>query len=379
MIPKPNSSQLMDKFRQLQRDIADIKSDMTNVEDQISTKMQIIEIYNAIAQEEALQIGNGQRKENDIYFSLDADNKIVGGQYDIYGQTIHSPFKAIPEQMFNFITDNGPLYKDCASVYFLKDDVTWNQENGYKYDFCNILKHESDLSKKDVYQTFSDEWITLRVRLNHTNFYGNTACNMIELCPYFPGKFDIQDIKIFSVTQYLAEGDDLDDLGSIPDTEKGSITLSKDKENESDAYAPPYMKNVGACRFLLPDTYQIYQIDFKIRIHKVYDTYPFGLRHLYFYNAKIDTVNDYVVAVIEKDSYIESIGNTVSIGTPTGEYSNIQASQNNIEYYMAYDNGMLQHKIEASDILSRNLKKIYVKIPLFDCLTYIEFKDISLR
>jgi hypothetical protein len=373
MIQKPNSLQLMEEFHQLQKDIADIQNDLAEMENQINTKLSIINMYHAIAQNNAIQVKNGSRKKDSIYFSLDAENKIVGGQYDIYGQTIHSPFKAIPEQMFNFITENGQLYKDCASVYFLTGNTEWDKENSYRYDYCDILKHEADTSKKDVYQNFSSGNIVLRVRLNHTNFYGNTSCNMIEFCPYFPGTFDIQQIDIYSVTQYLAEGEEMD----IVDVNNGSVSLSGE-DNE------PFMKNVGACRIMLPDTYQIYQVDFSVNIHANESTYPFGLRHLYFYNAKTDKINDYIIVKIEEDTYIDSIGELINIGTPSEERTNQKADLYGIEYYMTYDNGFLQNKITPSSAqkhygLSRNLKTIYAKIPLFDCLTHIDFKDIVLR
>ena len=365
MIQKPNSSQLMQEFKQMQDDMNSIKSDLAQVEEAINTKLEIINTYHQIAQNNAMQIQYGTRKKDSIYFALDADNVIVDGNYDIYGQTIHSPFKAIPEQMFNFITEDGPLYKDCASVYFLTDNEEWNTENGYKYSYCDILKHEADLSKKDVYHTFSDSGLMLRVRLNHTNFYGNTECNMIEICPYFPGTFDITSIDIYTVTQYLSEGKDME----VPE-----ITLSN-TENENE----PYIKNVGACRFLLPETYQIYQIDFKIQIHKCESTYPFGLRHIYFYNAKIDRKNDYIIVRISQEKYIDSIGDMVSIGSPVTEWTNKQAAIFGIEYYMTYDNGLLQNKLESSEQLSRNIRTIYAKIPLFDCITHIDFEDITLR
>ena len=373
MIQKPNSLQLMEEFHQLQQNIATIQNDLAEMESQINTKLSIINMYHAIAQNSALQIQQGSRKRDSIYFSLDAENKIVGGQYDIYGQTIHSPFKAIPEQMFNFITENGPLYKDCASVYFFTDDTSWNNENSYKYEYCDILKHEADTSKKDVYCNFGSSNITLRVQLNHTNFYGNTSCNMIEFCPYFPGTFDIQRIDIYSVTQHLAEGEDMD----IVDINNGGAVL-EGEDNE------PFMKNVGACRIMLPETYQIYQIDFVIRIHLNESTYPFGLRHLYFYNAKTDTVNDYIIVKIEEDTYIDSVGELITIGTPSEEMTDRKADVYGIEYYMTYDNGLLQNKITPSSVqryfaLSRNLKTIYAKIPLFDCLTHIDFKNIVLR
>lgn len=368
MIQKSNSSQLMQEFKQLQDDMSSIKTDLAEMEEEINTKLQIINMYNQIAQNSAMQIQHGSRKKDSIYFALDADNVIVGGAYDIYGQTIHSPFKAIPEQMFNFITEDGPLYKDCASVYFLTSNTEWNQENSYQYRYCDILKHEADLSKKDVYHTFSDSDITLRVRLNHTNFYGNTECNMIEFCPYFPGTFDIQEIDIFSVTQYLAEGKEMD----IVDVDNGSISLPGEDNK-------PFMQNVGACRIMLPNTYQIYQIDFTIRIHKCGSTYPFGLRHLYFYNAKVDKKNDYIIVKINQENYIESVGDMVSIGSPTTEWTNKQAAIFGIEYYMTYDNGLLQNKLETSEQLSRNIRTIYAKIPLFDCITHIDFEDITLR
>ena len=61
------------------------------------------------------------------------------------------------------------------------------------------------------------------------------------------------------------------------------------------------------------------------------------------------------------------------------EWVNKQAAIFGIEYYMTYDNGLLQNKLEASEQLSRNIRTVYAKIPLFDCITHIDFEDITLR
>ena len=369
MIQKPNSQQLMKQFQTMQKDVDGIKQKLNEMEKQASTKLTILQTYEQIVQDRLTSfdlIPELKRKQNCVIFGLDR-NKIVGDRCDIYGQTIHAKFAALPTQIFNFNTEAGPLYKDCASVSFVDDDGTTD----YKYEYCNMLKDDADISKQDVFKLFDGESVTLRVQLNHTNFYGNTACNMIEIAPYLPGTFDIEEIRIFSVTQYLAEEENMD----IPSTEHGSAIIQ----------AP--MRDVGTCRFMLNgETYQIYRIDFKIRIHQQADgKYPFGLRHIYFYNAKMDAENDYaVVEITQPDRYIESIGSGIYVTTPFGG-QNADAEAFNIELYMLYTaDGLLQNKIQLGTPLARNLKTVYAKIPFIVdnipiTMTSICFEDITLR
>lgn len=373
MIQKPNSCQLMDEFAALQKDIADIHTDLAETTEQINTKLQIIGTYNLmLAQEMAdiKKIPEAARKKDYVIFGLEHEDKIVGGTYDIYGNTIHSAFRSLPGQVFNLITETGPLYKDCASVSFISVNDNGDEVEDYQYQYNNILKHEADPSKQDVFKNFDTENITLRIKLNHTNIYGDTNCNMIEICPYLPGSFDINAIRIYTVTQHLTEKENM----IIPD---GQITTP--------------IKNVGACRFLLNGkTYQLYQIEMDIRIHEFNKKYPFGLRHIYFYDAKMDTTDDYAVIALSQDKYIESIGKKIVLETPFGS-KEASIDEYGVEFYMTFDQNTLQNKINAGDVLARNLKTIYVKVPFSMpninninkrdpyCLTGIRFKDITLR
>ena len=386
MIQKPNSQQLMERFEAIENQMADIRNDLDTISKQIEAKIDIIKTYDKTIQNRLNDITESTQKDghfayaikeeikrtqNSIFFGLDQE-KIIGGSYDQYGQTIHPQFAALPSQIFNFITEAGPLFKDCASVSFIYDK-NGEEYTDYQYDYCNILKQEGDISKQDVFKWFPEEYVTLRIELNHTNLYGNTFCNMIELCPYLPGTFDIEQIDLYSLSQYMAEGDEM----NIVDTDQGSVTI----------HTP--MKDVGTCRFMLNgQTCQIYRADFKIRIHQQENGYPFGLRHIYFYHAQMDTENDYAVIALEQNNYIESIGDRITVMTPFGS-SDKTMSEMGIELYMFYGNGLLENKIDSGDMLGRNLKTIYIKVPFSMpdtenkqvpyCLTAIVFKEIKLR
>lgn len=360
MIQKPNSLELMDAIDRTVQHVQDIKNDLTSLESQMDVKLNILNSYFQIALDKLADFNEIEEKVRDIdtvVFSLD-QTKIKGGSYSAYGQTIHPKLAGLSDQMFNFLTNSGPVFKDNVTVTFLyektNDDGAAETVTDYQYEYCNLLKYESDPSKKDVFKTFTQNQVTMRVEMKPSNLIGNTQCNLIELCPYLPGTFTIDQVRIWTIEQYLSQDFD--------------VPLSPDAIYE----------NVGQERILLPDTYQIYRIEFDITITEEKNGYPFGLRHLYFYNAQLDTENSYVIVEIKKDDYIESIGNNVVIVTPEGRTA-YKPDVYGIEYYAIYENGVLQGQILPNTPLARNLTSVYAKIPVREPLKAVIFKDIYTR
>jgi hypothetical protein len=193
----------------------------------------------------------------------------------------------------------------------------------------------------------------MAVQINVGNIVGGTNFNMIEFVPYLPGSFNINQIRIYTIDQYLKQ-----DM-ILPDR------ILSDK-----------IKNVGMTRIALDNIYQLYRIEFDIEVTYQDNGYPFGLKHLYFYNYASDTESDFLALEVDMEDYIDSVGEGIKIVTA---YDTIEttSSKYGIEYYLFYDNGVFQTPL--SNPIARNITKFYAKIPLKQPLVGIEFLEISLR
>ena len=358
MIRTQNSLSLMNRIDAAIQDVADIKTQLADTEQQLNTKLNILNTYYEITLNHISGIEDIEektRKIDTVVFAIDQD-KIKGGEYSSYGQTIHPKLVGLSDQMFNFTTNTGPLYKDNAEVSFIYTNENNESIIDKKDEYCDLLKSENDPSKKDVFQTFQKNQLKLRVEIKPTKLIGNTYCNMLEICPYLPGSFQITGIRIWTLEQYLTNRTD------EPKYEFDNI-----------------YKNVGAERIYLGDTYQIYRIEFDIEVLDQVQGFPFGLKHLYFYNAQMDIEDSYVVVEVQKgDSYINTIGNSVTLILPEGEEKTTALAQG-IEYYAVYSNGVLQGSLSNMAPLARNLTSFYAKIPIQKSIKGISFNDIETR
>lgn len=347
-----NSLDMMEKFNKSLSDIENINNNLDDITNKINTKIKIINTHNFFLNQlmENLRLENGSFKNNRLIFKHKSSN-IVGGNFSSYGQVVHSAFAKLPNSLFNFVTETGPIYKDNGIVEFYNKGDEENKD--YKYEYSNILKHESDKTKKDVFKVYEQDRITMAIQLNIGSLSNSTLTNMIEICPYIPGSFSIEAIRIFTIDQYYSN----------------NMLLPEKTINKV------YSK-VGATRIQLDKKYNIYRIEFDIRLEFEMNGYPFGLRHIYFYNADMNTENDYIVAEVNQDDYIAYVGQDISLITTSGNI-NTTADNYGVEYYMFFDNDTLQTPL--SNPIARNIKKFYAKIPLKEPLIGIEFKDIQLR
>lgn len=365
MTKKMNSQAMMDMIDDTLDTVQEIKDDMNEIKEQMETKLAILNTYYDTANKTlaaiTANIKEAKRQEDTVVFGLDYNtSKIVDGSYSIYGQTIHPAFVKLPEQIFNFVTGTSQaLFKDNVDVSFIVGDT-----EDFQYEYCNILKDESDTSKIDVFKSFdlsNDKQLTLAIEIHPANLVGNAKCNMIEINPYLPGTFDITGIRIYTLEQYLMQQTD-----DEPAYESTAI-----------------YKNVGAQRIMLDGTYQIYRFEMDIQVHMPSDMPDyFGLRHLYFYNADIDEENSYVVVKIQKDSYINSTEGNVTIYTAEDTKDIRPESYGapdypGIQYYMLYENDTLQGKVSGQ--LARNVRELYAKIPLFEPIKAVHFDNIQTR
>ena len=365
MIKQMNSKELMDEIDRTVDAVDKIRYDLLEMERQIETKLAIINIYENVAntmlaslQDNIIETG---RNDATIIFGLDLDNteKVLSGSYSYYGQTIHPKFVRLPDQVCNFITgDNMPLFKDNATVSFINDGT-----EDYQYEYCNILRDEADPAKQDVFKQFDNNMFTLAVQMLPSKLVGNSQCNMIEIDPYLPGTFDIRQIRIWTMQQYLSQ-----DM-TVPDYTSNVEYL-----------------NVGPQRIILDTTYQLYRIEFDIELHMPagIGNY-FGLRHLYFYHAAMDRENSYIILRFKKDRYITSPGNSMTIQevdrTITRQLEEYRWKDETPcpEYYMIYENNTLQSPLSPNSNIARNITEFYVRFPVFNAIRSVSANDIDME
>jgi hypothetical protein len=354
MIPKMNSKELSEILGASQESIARIEADMNVVKHDLSRKMAVIKNEQEYSMQELLNISellNGTT-------SKDLKNRIVyarqsglGGSYDIYGSTVHPKFVRDPNNVFNFITAMGPVFKNNANV---RINGTANEK------YRAVLMHDSIAGKSVAFDEYDTADIKLEVEVNVGDLLGDTMFNMIEIEPYLPGSFTINSIDVYKIRSYLNQS-------VLPDY---SITLPIHK--------------AGACRIMMDQKYNLYKfimnitIDYKNRSGK----YPFGLRHLYFYNGEFDP-NSHIIAKIEKNKFIDWISEDIVVRDQLGLYKSTCTSQG-VKLYMVYSDGLLQYEVAPSkglteNIIARNTKELYVKQPLFRSTMSLEFADVANR
>lgn len=368
---QPNSLQLMEKFNKALEDIDKLNVDCRELQKKMDTKLAIINTIGAYTAslENAILNDNNEETFSRIIFGHNK-SALVGGNYDSYGEVLHAKYIQYPTNVFNILTAMGPIFKDNVEVkIYASDDgsLDWEEpDDAYQYKYCNILKHESDKSKEDVFETYSTNLITMSITATSEKILGGMRFDTLEICPYLPGSFDIQCIRLYDVDQYYT----------------GDMTLPRAVFYGSGDNNPEeiLMKKVGNTRYQLNNSYELYRIEIDFILN--YDEnggFPFGLRHLYFYDTAADTASDYVVVEVTTPGYIETIGETVRLFTVDGLKEEISSTEYGIEYFMYYNNGVLDQQIETNTIIARNIKTFFAKIPLTVPVMGIEFPEIILR
>ena len=97
------------------------------------------------------------------------------------------------------------------------------------------------------------------------------------------------------------------------------------------------------------------------------EVYPFGLKHIYFYEADF-IENSYIILPIKADDYIEYIYNDVVLYN-AGQDIETTCEYYGIEIYTDYINKTLTGKVYTSSDaaayrITKNTKTLYAKIPL---------------
>lgn len=354
MIPKMNSKELSEILNESQESIAQIESGMNLMKSDLTNKLAVIKNELEYSMQELLNIQellNGAASHDITKRIVFARQSSLAGKFDIYGSTVHPKFVREPNNIFNFSTVMGPVFKNNANVRI--NDVASEKQRA-------ILMHDSIAGKGIAFNEYDSPIIKLEVEINVGDLLGDTQFNMIEIAPYLPGSFTIESIEVYKIQSYLTQATFPDYTMALP------------------------INKVGACRIMMDAKYSLYKFVMNITVNyqNRNGKYPFGLRHLYFYNAEFDP-DSHVIAKIEKSRYIDWVSEDITVREQLGIYDS-NCTSLGTKLYMAYEGGLLQYEIVTSkglaeNIIARNIKELYVKQPLIRSMMSLEFKDIADR
>jgi hypothetical protein len=343
-IPKMTSQDLNNILKDAQDAIVNIDSKVDKIKSDVSTKLTMIN-YNS--EYMAQQINNVR----DSGFTKEVGFKLLNkgvGSFESYGSTVHPVIlRPSPIDLFNLKISNSQniLFRTDVSVKI--NDVAFDS---YK----SILKHDSMSDKEMFFKEFKEpinttqtaNKVKLEVSIDTKTLLGSTKFNMIEIDSFFPGSYDITSIDIYDIKE---DGS----LNLIPTSYSGAL-------------------NVGKERLILKDKISFYKVIFNIELKfkttkEGINTYPFGLKHIYFYEANFKQ-DSYVIMPLTSPHNIYFIKDETSILTPSGSIPTT-LTEEGIKIYLNYKNEELTSEITPSTknqfySISKTIKTVYAKVPI---------------
>lgn len=283
-------------------------------------------------------------------------NKVLeaNSNYEKYGNCIHPKIVGNLDNLLNFNSAAGYIFKNSATVSI-------NEE--VKEEYIDVLKHDTILNKMPTFSQYSSDTVTLTIEFPDNPIVGSATCNAIEISPFLAGASILKNVTIITT----------------PGTQLSNKAIVID-----------YDQPLEDTRILFDNTYSIKTmvLNFKLTFVNNLGMYPFGLRHIYLYNANFDTKNSNIVIKNEYKNLIKYINDNIIISDQTADevgnrYSkhNTTCSEMDIKLYSYLSNGNLLYPIEthARDIvnqISRNTKVFYADIPVKKAMYSIEFLKV---
>lgn len=293
-----------------------------------------------------------QNKKNDTYiYSLVNTDNLINDDFDIYGETIHPKMLTTPRNVFNFMTATEAIFKDNVTVYINDEEDA---------EFKHMLMHDSIVEKKMPFREFDTDTLKFRIEVDQSNLLGDTNFNVMEILPCIEG-FDIENFYVYTMQSQYASTE-------LPDV------ITQD------------IKDVGQQRFIFEEM-NLYKIEFtiKLKFKNGSGKYPFGIHHLYFYNAKMLEDSFAILKVSSNDKkYFDYIYDDITIRTAIDKV-NTTCKQEGIELYREYtDTNELKYPIKTStdnnpEFIVANINHFYAKVPLITAFKNIEFEKIILK
>lgn len=334
MIPTMNSQELNRIFKEAQDKSITVSTSLDNAKKDISKKLNILH-YQTEFIKNKLNTIKGEIWQDDIV----AFNHEDIGDFSDYGSCIHARFNKTPIDLFNLKLSNG------GSMF--RDDIFVRINGIEREDYKSILMSENSLNKEIYFEEYFSNVVEMEIEIDRSNILGTTRFNVIELDPYIHGAYDILSINVYTA----------DETGAT----RNEPTFSIDG-----------FDSIGRTRIILDKKYKLHKItiDFKVNM-KSYkadqEVYPFGLKHLYFYEADFKPTS-FVIAEYSSLEFIEYINDKTTLYTTQGKIDTT-LTEHKIEVYTDYVGNTLSGRVYPStetdkNRIIKNTKKLYLKIPL---------------
>jgi hypothetical protein len=336
-IEKYSSSQLNNILDSATAKLDSMNVTINDIKDDVNKKLLVMRYENQFISEQMDRIQSGGYNFNQNMKILTRDGR---GQFDSYGSTIHPKFITSPWNVFN-------LKVSTASTMFFRSDVAV-KVNGVEDDsYLSMLKHDSIANKGIFFNEFLSSNVVVDIIPSTTNKLGSNLFNMIEIDPFMAGSFDIKKISIYGF-------DTTGNPSSTPLLELDPIVKA------------------GKCRITLPDKYNFSKVTFTFNVNfnmvtSSGNVFPFGLKHIYLYDADFIT-SSYAVVTLTSDKFISTIESGVIMKTLYKE----EPSSFDLRGLTAYtDTSIMDASTEVLpstqyeiNEIAKNLHSIYVKIPI---------------
>lgn len=334
MIPTMNSQELNEIFKNAKDTSLEVLDKLENIKKDIVKKQNILKYQDEFITNK-MNVIKGEVWQNNIV-SFDYTST---GNFTDYGSSVHAKFSKTPIDLFNLkLLNNGSMFRDDVFV----------RVNGIERDeYKSILMSENTINKEIYFEEYFTDTVTIETEIDRSNILGVTRFNVIEIDPYIYGAYDILAVNIYAT----------DETGTLRD--EPTLTLNG-------------FDSIGRTRIILDKKYKLHKIsiDFKINF-KSYkadqEVYPFGLKHIYFYEADFKT-ESFVIAEYIDDDFIEYIEDKIVLFTTQGKKGST-ISEQKIEVYTDFIGNTLSGKVYPStesdrNRIIKNTKKLYLKIPL---------------
>lgn len=335
MIPKMNSQELNNILTNANEKIAEVNSKIDTIKSDLHTKLMIMRYETDYVNDCLYKLKSGSYTKDGTMKSLIS---IFSNKYESYGSVVHASFIKEPINVFNLkVTGTGEV--------FFRDDmkITVNGQTNDKYK--SILKHES-LPRDIYFEEFINPDVTIIIEtLEASKMLGSTRFNMIEMDSFLNGSYDITELNIYSLNA------------------DGTMNTTPKK------YSYP---EVGKLRVVFKEKVSFYKIEMKIKLkYKTkkndIDIYPFGIKHLYLYDADFRP-ESYAILTLESDKSIASIHEDIRVKDTAGVRTSTMTTEG-IEVFVDNNNGVLNTPVPTStanqlNVIARDVNLLYVKIPL---------------
>ena len=313
----------------------------------ISKKLMIMNYANEFIENKITNFNN----------TVDYDSKLTTfnaeayGVFNQYGFTVHPKFKNDPIDIFNLkLTTGNTMFKNSLTCKVSKDINPEEESEGEENeDYINVLMSDNNLEKKIIFEELTTEKIKIEYVLNSKTSLGMSRFNMIEIDPYIYGAYTIDYIEIFTLNEIN---------GMI--SEKPIKTVYT-------------ISNIGKLRVILDEKVKFSKVVFHFDLKNVktqvnnIDIYPFGLKHIHFYEADF-LENSTVIVPIRANDYIEYIYNDIVL-YHAGDPIETTCDYYGVEIYTDYINNTLAGRVYTSSDaqayrIAKNTKVLYARIPL---------------